>query len=56
MFLAPWIECDQGHGKETLIMTAAGCLSEGIDGNSRCACLVMTARPEREESHLTFHS
>lgn len=55
MFLVPGIESDQGHSKEVLIMTAAGCLSKGIDGESKCTCLVMTARPEREESLLTFH-
>ena len=55
MFLVPGVESGQGHGKEVLIMTTAGCLSKGIDGKSRCACPVVTAGPEREESHLTFH-
>lgn len=54
-YLQHGVECDQGHSKEILIMTTAGCLSKGIDGNSRCACPAMTAGPEREESHLTFH-
>lgn len=51
-FLTAWVESDQGHNKEILIMTAAGCLSKGIGGNSRCVCLAVTAGPEREESHL----
>lgn len=51
----PDIESDQGHSKEVLIMTTAGCLSKCIDGESKCTCLVMTAEPEREERLLTFH-
>lgn len=56
MFLASRVESDQGHSKDILMMmTAAGCLSKGIDGSRRRACPVMTAGPEREERHLTFH-
>lgn len=55
MFLASRVESDQGHSKDILMMTAAGCLSKGTDGSRRRACPGMTAGPKREERHLTFH-
>ena len=54
-FLHQGFSLDQGHSKDILMMTAAGCLSKGIDGSRRRACPVMTAGPEREERHLTYH-
>lgn len=54
LFLVPGSESAQGRSKGALSVTAAGCLTEGVDGKSKCACPVMTAGPERDES-LTYH-